>query len=194
MKGKLPKGSIIINQPIEKEIIPQSDKTTQILSAFGLIGPFIILPFIVISCLFGFWTLVTPFLTTNLPAFANWIGLIGIWGCYGWDLAIRRYNVNILLFFKPLKGKYVLATGGPYKWVRHPVYIEKFFSLILIFLLTGLWISFIFIIGFFWIPKQAKAEEKLLLNLFGEEYQKYLDKTGFFFPKFRKKKNKLEKV
>ncbi len=186
VKKKLPKGSIIIEQiPNDKKPAPPSDKTTKIMAIFAISGPFIVLPFIVITCLLGFWTLLIPFLTINLPDFFNWIGLFGLLGCYGWDLAIFRYNINYTVLTMPLKGKYVLATGGPYKWVRHPSYAEKFFGLILIFLMTGLWLSLIFLIGFFWIPKQAKAEESLMLKLFGEQYQKYLDKTGCFFPKLR---------
>lgn len=86
-----------------------------------------------------------------------------------------------------MKGQYILATGGPYKFVRHPMYTEKIFVLIFLFLATGVLLILLGLLGFIWLPKQAKGEEQLLLELFGEQYLNYMNKKGRFLPKLKLK-------
>jgi protein-S-isoprenylcysteine O-methyltransferase Ste14 len=82
--------------------------------------------------------------------------------------------------------EYALATGGTYKYVRHPAYIAGVFEIIFIFLGTGVWFVFFGLIGFLALPYQAKAEEKMLQEIFGEVYGEYTSKTGRFFPKIKR--------
>jgi protein-S-isoprenylcysteine O-methyltransferase Ste14 len=80
-----------------------------------------------------------------------------------------------------------LAEGGPYRWIRHPIYSGMLVMLIgtaiLVShpaiaagaLLTGLGIT-----------HQARREEQYLLGAFGDRYAGYLARTGRFFPRLRK--------
>ena len=185
-KKKLPKGSIILkNQIQEEKITYPSSKITRIVSTIALSSSSVFFLFIIFSCILNVWDKIPYYMIINLPIWLNIIGIIGIWLCYAWGVFVMKYNVNYTALYKPLQGHYILVTGGPYKYVRHPMYIEKFAVIFFIFLTTGFWVVFIFLIGFFWIPLQAKGEEQLLLDLFGEDYQKYLEKTGRFFPKIK---------
>ncbi len=80
-----------------------------------------------------------------------------------------------------------LLTDGPYRYVRHPFYSA--------FIFMG------FGIGFFCISvpgllaytlmfplweKLAEMEEKELLEYWGEEYRRFIERRGRFFPKLNK--------
>ncbi|MFX0177636.1 MAG: methyltransferase family protein [Candidatus Hodarchaeota archaeon] len=188
MRNRIPKGSIIISKPIASEYnkLP-ANKKTRILVTLGLGSSSFFFILIVFSCIFNFWHYISNIFAFNLPIWLNWIGIIGIWLCYGWGVLVMYYNVNYKALFKPMKGQYILATGGPYKFVRHPMYTEKIFVLIFLFLATGVLLILLGLLGFIWLPKQAKGEEQLLLELFGEQYLNYMNKKGRFLPKLKLK-------
>ena len=80
-----------------------------------------------------------------------------------------------------------LVTSGPYHWVRHPLYGTALLMLFSISITFGDWIllvgSLIGLIAFrlLIIP----AEEKQLLDAFGEEYECYQARTGALLPWIR---------
>jgi len=76
-----------------------------------------------------------------------------------------------------------LATGGPFRILRHPIYL----SLTLLALGTALWQPTAFIWGSFFIiavlsDLRARSEETLLLRVYGETYAKYCERTRRFLP------------
>ena len=79
-----------------------------------------------------------------------------------------------------------LIQTGPYKYIRHPMYV--FIYLILIGV-GMLWFSSTwFIILLVFIPIWyliCKAEEKQMTELSDGKYQEYKERTGMFFPKLR---------
>jgi protein-S-isoprenylcysteine O-methyltransferase Ste14 len=188
MRNKLPPGSIVITDPIPTEYYKlPANKKTRILVTLGLGSSSFFFILIIFSCIFNLWNYISNLFAFNLSIWLNWIGIIGIWICYGWGVLVMYYNVNYKPLFRPMKGQYILATGGPYKIIRHPMYTEKLFVLIFLFLATGVWIILIGLLGFIWLPKQAKGEEELLLELFREQYSDYMNKSGRFLPKIKKK-------
>jgi protein-S-isoprenylcysteine O-methyltransferase Ste14 len=76
-----------------------------------------------------------------------------------------------------------LATGGPFRFLRHPIYM----ALNLLALGTALWIptltvwaAFVFmVVG---SDLRARAEEALLHRSFGEQYASYCSRTRRFVP------------
>lgn len=79
--------------------------------------------------------------------------------------------------------RYVLK-GGLFKLVRHPFY----FSLILITSSLFLFLrSYILLAGLVIVTiilaRDARKEEKHLLEIFGDEYLSYQQRTGMFLPK-----------
>ena len=181
----LPNGSIVIEKIEGKasDLTP-GNKWSHLGVTIPTITNKILETIILFTCIFNLWVPTARLIAINLPYFVNWIGLIGILFCLGWAISVFLYNVNFSRLYKPMKGKYVLATGGPYKYVRHPGYVEAIFEMAFFFLATGIWFVIIyFIIFMIALPYQASGEEEVLENIFGDAYRAYKSKTGRFFPK-----------
>jgi protein-S-isoprenylcysteine O-methyltransferase Ste14 len=129
-------------------------------------------------------------LIIDLPSMLNWIGIAGMWLCYALGAWILIYNVNFTPCTQPMKARYVLATGGPYSYVRHPVYLSESLGTIFAFLATGVWINVFGVVSWFALIEQAKAEEASLERRFGKVYTDYMKKTGRFLPKLNTQNSK----
>jgi protein-S-isoprenylcysteine O-methyltransferase Ste14 len=72
--------------------------------------------------------------------------------------------------------------------VRHPIYLSEI-MLYLGFIMLSMSIAatVVWIIGFLFLHFIASYEEKLLLNLFGEEYERYMQEVPMWFPRFLKR-------
>jgi len=80
-----------------------------------------------------------------------------------------------------------VVSGGPYRWIRHPIYAA--FLLILGSLLP---ISANWFIGGLWIgmtsldvSARIRTEEAMLAGQFGEQYEAYARTTGRLLPRLR---------
>lgn len=79
-----------------------------------------------------------------------------------------------------------LITTGPYRWVRHPMYMTLYVWTAAYFLISANWF-----IGSSWLGLAVVAttmtpeEEQALTEKFGEAYRTYMVHTGRFLPKFR---------
>ena len=128
------------------------------------------------------YTYVSP-LIIDLPPIVNWIGIAGMWLVLALGAWTLMYNVNFTPCTQPMKARYVLATGGPYSYVRHPVYLGEYLGTIFALLATGVWINVFGVVSWFALIEQAKAEEVSLERRFGKIYKDYMEKTGRFLPK-----------
>ncbi|MDH5795695.1 MAG: isoprenylcysteine carboxylmethyltransferase family protein [Candidatus Bathyarchaeota archaeon] len=85
-----------------------------------------------------------------------------------------------------------LITKGPYRFCRHPQYLSFVMMILSIDLMFGSVIGIVFTVVLS-IPSavyRARIEDRLLRDKFGEEWDNYASKVGFFFPRFRgKRKN-----
>lgn len=129
---------------------------------------------------FGFLTFSPPYETA-----------IQIMGIVIFYIGAIIYNLNIIVAGKYLRpapsgtlGSHKLVQKGPFRFIRHPLYVSYIFILIgLSLTLHTYWLlvpALCIIIG---IYPTAKAEEEKLIEQFGEEYIKYKQKVGMFFPK-----------
>jgi protein-S-isoprenylcysteine O-methyltransferase Ste14 len=104
-------------------------------------------------------------------------GYVGTLWCYAamgdtWRMGINR------------KEKTVLVSGGPYQWVRHPIYLFQVVMLAGAAWLLPTWLSLIaLLIHFVCVWLKALDEETYLLAVHGETYRDYLRRTGRLFPK-----------
>lgn len=80
-----------------------------------------------------------------------------------------------------------LTTGGPYAYVRHPLYVGSTLHAIAFGLISGRWESFVFIIPPFLLLYSAAVgvEESMLRKLFGEQYEAYSRRVPRFIPRLR---------
>jgi protein-S-isoprenylcysteine O-methyltransferase Ste14 len=82
--------------------------------------------------------------------------------------------------------KPVLSTTWGHAIVRHPSYFHYITGFISIPLITFNPILFILIFGIYGYVSVTNTEEKALIEYFGEDYIKYINKVGKIFPKIRK--------
>jgi len=92
--------------------------------------------------------------------------------------------------FLEIKDKQKLVKTGIYKYIRHPMYLSMWiFAIFEGFVLSN------YFIGIFGVLTWANLyfvrvsnEEKMMLDTFGEEYEKYIENTGRLLPKIKKSK------
>jgi protein-S-isoprenylcysteine O-methyltransferase Ste14 len=79
-----------------------------------------------------------------------------------------------------------LATQGPYRWVRHPMYSVLFVYLLGVLLMTGNLLIGGFLLGSFLVTigTRVAKEEAILEEAYGEAYRSYKQRTGRFWPRF----------
>jgi protein-S-isoprenylcysteine O-methyltransferase Ste14 len=80
-----------------------------------------------------------------------------------------------------------LITSGPYRFVRHPMYIAIYCILIGIAIIFSINIWFVVLALF--IPLWylvCRIEERQMLELHRFEYMDYQNRTGMFFPKLKR--------
>jgi protein-S-isoprenylcysteine O-methyltransferase Ste14 len=125
------------------------------------------------------------FANYTLPTWAGWVGVLLI------ILAITvfwRAHVDLKTNWSPsleIREKHELITRGIYGYIRHPMYASQWLWVIAQPLLLQNWIAgwlglFVFIL--FYVLR-VRAEEKLMIDTFGEQYRDYMKKVGGVFPK-----------
>jgi protein-S-isoprenylcysteine O-methyltransferase Ste14 len=77
-----------------------------------------------------------------------------------------------------------LITGGPFAFVRHPMYAGSWlFSAglaVATLSLASAGVSAVILLFYWWV---ARHEERILSEKFGEEYWRYRARVGMFFPR-----------
>jgi protein-S-isoprenylcysteine O-methyltransferase Ste14 len=95
-----------------------------------------------------------------------------------------------------IQKEHILVTTGPYSRIRHPMYTAlNLFSFSMALTTSNLIILLLAVLVMLPFPWIVRAEEEMLLEAFGDEYQKYMRRTGRFFPLMRKpsKRNEILK-
>ncbi len=113
-----------------------------------------------------------------------WIGFV--LACFGVAFAIwaRVYIGTNWSARVTLKEDHQLVQGGPYQFVRHPIYAGMLIAALGTALEIGQW-SALFAVGLLVAAHSRKAlrEEALMTKEFGEAYTSYRRGTGFLFPR-----------
>jgi protein-S-isoprenylcysteine O-methyltransferase Ste14 len=105
-------------------------------------------------------------------------GYAGTLWCYAalgdtWRIGIDR------------REKTPLVTRGPYRFVRHPIYLFQIMMLGgALFLLPGIGSATAVIVHLICVAAKAADEESHLLTVHGQEYCKYVAQTGRLFPRW----------
>jgi protein-S-isoprenylcysteine O-methyltransferase Ste14 len=123
-------------------------------------------------------------LAVPIPDGVRWVGValgIASLALYTWSRATLGAGWSSHL---QMRVKHHLVTTGPYAWVRHPIYLAMIGFTTSIALLTanGLTIAF-FVISVMDLAIRIPKEERMMVEVFGEEYKAYMQRTGGLFPK-----------
>ncbi len=79
-----------------------------------------------------------------------------------------------------------VIQSGPYKYIRHPIYVSVYLlsaGLGCIFF-TWLWFGVLFAFAPLWYL-ECVEEEHQMVEIYGQDYVAYQQRTGLFFPKMR---------
>jgi protein-S-isoprenylcysteine O-methyltransferase Ste14 len=93
---------------------------------------------------------------------------------------------RLLIHEAAVREDHILIESGPYRLVRHPVY-AGYLALLLGSGVASLnvWLWLLWPVSLLGILIQAAAEEQLLEERFGQEYERYVRQTGRLVPRFR---------
>jgi protein-S-isoprenylcysteine O-methyltransferase Ste14 len=125
------------------------------------------------------------FANYSLPAWAGWLGVVLILCAL---VIFWRAHVDLGLNWSPsleIRTEHKLITNGIFGYIRHPMYASQWVWVIAQPLLLQNWLAgFLNLIVFipFYILR-VQAEEKMMLDTFGNEYREYINSTGAVFPK-----------
>ena len=104
-------------------------------------------------------------------------GYAGTLWCYAAMGNTWRIGINV-------KERTTLVSNGPYRWVRHPIYLFQVVMLAGAALLLPTAASFsILAIHYICVQIKAADEEKYLVTVHAEAYRNYQSRTGRLFPK-----------
>jgi protein-S-isoprenylcysteine O-methyltransferase Ste14 len=83
------------------------------------------------------------------------------------------------------KEHHQLVTGGPYRWVRHPLYTSGLALFFALGLMAGSWFVLLATLIAFGLLRVLviPREEQALLAKFGEGYWNYMQRTGRLVPR-----------
>jgi protein-S-isoprenylcysteine O-methyltransferase Ste14 len=125
------------------------------------------------------------FANYSLPTWAGWLVVVFIILAL---IVFWRAHADLKTNWSPsleIREKHELITHGIYGYIRHPMYASQWLWVIAQPLLLQNWLAgwldlFVFILFYF---LRVRAEEKLMIDTFGEQYRDYMKKVGGVFPK-----------
>lgn len=92
-----------------------------------------------------------------------------------------------------VREQHTLATGGPYRWVRHPMYTVLVLQITSLLLLTSNWlVGGVPLLALLLIViTRIDNEERTMITKFGDQYRAYMQQTGRFLPRWQRKPSDL---
>lgn len=123
-----------------------------------------------------------------LPTSARWLSVLLILPVlvfFGWSFRSlgTNYRGGVGLY-----DAHELVTTGPYRVLRHPIYLAFIAIMILVLVLSANWV--LGVSGLLLVASIAAAripvEEAQLSRRFGPEYESYRAKTGCLIPRLRR--------
>ncbi len=102
-------------------------------------------------------------------------------GCvlHAWSVAVRGRHAVTWAMSKDQR----LITVAPYSLVRHPSYLGYMLMIIGVTLIWQMWFTLFPLVAIPGYVMVSRREEKLLLDHFGDEYRRYMERVGAFTPK-----------
>ncbi len=126
-------------------------------------------------------------LALPLPAWLRWGGVVLSLAALAWNswaqIALGREYSRILRLREDRR----LVTAGPYRWIRHPMYLggSLFFLGVLLEACDAL-VAVAMVFSAALLIARVPKEEAMMLEGFGQEYREYQGRTGRLLPRLRR--------
>lgn len=120
----------------------------------------------------------------DLPDWMRWLGVA--MGAAGdllayWVFTSLGNNVTPTVVTRK---NATLVTHGPYRWVRHPLYLMGLLAYLGFALLAENWfLAILTVLAFSLLNLRLPKEEARLIERFGDEYRSYMQRTGKYLPR-----------
>lgn len=120
-----------------------------------------------------------------IPAALRWIGVLCFACAVAWLMWMFRTLGRNLTDTVVARRDAYFVDYGPYRFVRNPMYTGVLVLGLSLGLALGTWLlpllaSFVFVL----FAVRTRTEEKFLLERFGDQYRRYMQRVGRFVPKF----------
>lgn len=105
---------------------------------------------------------------------------------YYWGVGVAVLGIAVRLWASGhVKKDRVLATTGPYAYVRHPLYVGNNLITVGFCLASGLWWSFFvwIALALFYYPQTIAHEDKVLARLFPGQWEEWARETQALTPR-----------
>ena len=119
-----------------------------------------------------------------LPVWLRWVG-VGLGAATGvlliWTFRSLGKNLTDTVVTRK---EHALITSGPYRRVRHPLYLATCMAVISDSLIAANWfLALTGVVVFALLVIRTGREEKELVKRFGDDYRRFMDSTPRFFPR-----------
>ena len=143
------------------------------------------IPYILILFAYMFFPSILNWARIDLPESARWVGaflsLLTIPLIFWVQWALGS-NFSTTLH---IRDEHTLVEHGPYRWVRHPMYSVLYMQAVGLLLLTAnIFIGGVYLLALTLVViTRVRNEENAMIEKFGDEYRRYMLRTGRFLPK-----------
>ena len=128
---------------------------------------------------------------THLPVgeWLQWFGIIIAIPPILYLIWVHRHLDTQWSIALELNEDHKLITSGPYKQIRHPMYLGIFIYTLGLMLISLDLLVMIFFGFSIWVNyRRIPEEEQMMIDEFGDEYLEYMKHSGRLLPPFRQKK------
>jgi protein-S-isoprenylcysteine O-methyltransferase Ste14 len=119
-----------------------------------------------------------------LPAWLRWFGVAlgaAVTLVLTWTMHKLGRNITDTVVTRK---EHTLVTHGPYRWVRHPFYVAFLLGMTATAIVLENWLVLVIgLTAFTLLAIRSRKEEANLELRFGDDYRRYRERTGAFFPR-----------
>ena len=122
-----------------------------------------------------------------LGEWIQWLGIVTALVSIFFLIWVHRHLDKQWSIALEIQEDHKLITTGPYRYVRHPMYLGIFTCTIGLMMISLDVLVILFFAFTIWVNyRRIPREEQMLIQKFGDEYLEYIKQSGRLIPQFRR--------